>query len=280
MDKYRNNQSISEKANQLIGHYQVKANSGKEEVLDTILNKIEAENKLKEKPVRKINWFAATAISAAATVALLVAFYFFTATQTISAPQGETFSYRLPDESRVVLRDGSTIEFGKYYRQRQVALTGKAYFEVVKGEGFAVETTNGDIEVLGTRFLVADFDKQLKVQCFQGKVKTSYNNNSWILEPGTQFSGGINFAAKEKLEEKTGYPEFAAFFRSFSNAPLTEVVSELESFFNIRIDLQAGHEKNFTGTFETGNPESAIRILCGSLQLNYEFTDKYRIIIF
>ncbi|MGM0621717.1 MAG: FecR family protein, partial [Bacteroidota bacterium] len=207
MDKYRNNQSISEKANQLIGHYQIKANSGKEEVLDTILNKIEAENKFKEKPIRKINWFAATAISAAATVALLVVFYFFTATQTISAPEGETFSYRLPDESRVVLHDGSTIEIGKYYRKRHVALTGKAYFEIVKGEGFTVETANGDIEVLGTRFLVADFDKQLKVQCFQGKVKTKYNNNSWILEPGTQFSGSTNSAAKEKLEGTTEYPE-------------------------------------------------------------------------
>lgn len=280
MDKNRNNQSISEKADRLIDHYQVQANSGKKEVLDTILNKIEAEYNVKEKPVRKINWFVASAISAAATVVLLVVFYFFTATQTISAPSGKTFSYRLPDESRVILHDGSTAEFGKYYNKRHVALTGEAYFEVIKGEGFTVQTANGNIEVLGTRFLVADFDKQLKVQCFEGKVKTNYNNNTWILEPGTQFSGSTNSATKEKLEKTTGYPEFAAFFRSFSNTPLTEVVSELESFFNIQIDLQAGHEKNFTGTFETGNPESAIRILCGSLQLKCKFTDKYRIIIY
>jgi ferric-dicitrate binding protein FerR (iron transport regulator) len=277
MNKNHNNQSISEKADQLLDSYQVHAKMDKEQVLDTILNKIEqAENT----PVRKINWYSVAGISAAATVAALIVFWFFTATITINSEKGETLTYRMPDDSRIVLHDGSTAKFGKYINKRRVALTGKAYFEVEKGDGFVVKTENGFVRVLGTRFLVAENNEAFNVKCYEGKVRTDFNKNSWILEPGTQFSGSSNSAQKNEIAEQAEYPDFAEFFGSFSNAPLTEVVQEIEDFFDVNIELNTGSTEKFSGTIETGKLENAVLIVCESLGLRYKFEDEYRIEIF
>ena len=277
MNKNRNNQSISEKADQLLNSYQVHAKMDKEEVLDTILNKIEQKENT---PVRKINWYQVAGISAAASVAVLVVFWFFTASVTVNSEMGETLTYRMPDNSRVVLHDNSSVKFGKYINKRKVALTGKAYFEVVKGDGFVVKTKNGNVSVLGTRFLVADNNEALNVKCYEGKVKTEFNRNSWILEPGTQFYGNSNSAEKNEIAEKTEYPDFAEFFGSFSNAPLLNVIQEIEGFFDVNIELKTGETEKFSGTIETGNLESALLIVCESLGLRYRFEDDYRIEIF
>jgi len=277
MNKNRNNQSISEKADQLLNSYQVHAKMDKEEVLDTILNKIEQKENT---PVRKINWYQVAGISAAASVAVLVVFWFFTASVTVNSEMGETLTYRMPDNSRVVLHDNSSVKFGKYINKRKVALTGKAYFEVVKGDGFVVKTKNGNVAVLGTRFLVADNNEALNVKCYEGKVKTEFDRHSWILEPGTQFYGNSNSAEKNEIAEKTEYPDFAEFFGSFSNAPLLNVIQEIEGFFDVNIELKTGETEKFSGTIETGNLESALLIVCESLGLRYKFEDDYRIEIF
>ncbi|HKL34366.1 MAG TPA: FecR family protein [Tangfeifania sp.] len=277
MNKNRNNQSISEKADQLLNSYQVHAKKDKEEVLGTILNKIEQKENT---PVRKINWYQVAGISAAASVAVLVVFWFFTASVTVNSEMGETLTYRMPDNSRVVLHDNSSVKFGKYINKRKVALTGKAYFEVVKGDGFVVKTKNGNVAVLGTRFLVADNNEALNVKCYEGKIKTEFNRHSWILEPGTQFYGNSNSAEKNEIAEKTEYPDFAEFFGSFSNAPLLNVIQEIEGFFDVNIELKTGETEKFSGTIETGNLESALLIVCESLGLRYKFEDDYRIEIF
>jgi ferric-dicitrate binding protein FerR (iron transport regulator) len=277
MDKNQNNQSISEKADMLISQYQINPNVDKEEVLDTVLKKIEQQE---SKPVLRINWFRAAGISAAATVAILLAFYFFTATVTISADEEGTLVHRMPDNSRFVLQNGSVAEYGKYINKRQVALEGEAYFEVEKGDGFAVKTDNGIVRVLGTRFLVSDNNNRLNVKCYQGKVETEFKNSSWMLEPGMQFAGDESSANKSQFENPVQFPDFALFAKGFSNAPLTEVVKSIEEFFKVQIDLQPGISKTFSGTIQTGNLESALQIVCESLQLKYNFEDDYIIKIF
>jgi ferric-dicitrate binding protein FerR (iron transport regulator) len=168
----------------------------------------------------------------------------------------------------------------KYIHRRHVKLTGEAYFEVVKGEGFRVKTLNGEISVLGTRFLVNDRGEDLHVQCFQGKVATLFSDKSWILEPGTQFKGDSNSAEKSDYAEDNRYPVMARFMRNFNNAPLSEVISEMETFFNVTINIKPKISKNFSGTIQSGNLESVLQIVCESLQLKYTFEDDYTIKIY
>jgi hypothetical protein len=111
-------------------------------------------------------------------------------------------------------------------------------------------------------------------------VRTDFNKNSWILEPGTQFSGNSDSAEKDEIAEHIEYPDFAEFFGSFSNAPLSEVIREIEDFFDVSIDLNAGKAEKFSGTIETGKLENAIQIVCMSLSLEYRFEDDNKIEIF
>ncbi len=276
----KNNQSISQKADQLIRNYQIQVRSGKEEVLDTLFKKIEEKEKAKRKSKQKITWYLAGAASVAATVAVLVTFWFFTASQTISADKNTTFAYRLPDHSRVVLHDGSSLSFNKYFWNKKVELVGEGYFEVEKGNGFQVETKQGEVEVLGTRFLVNEGEDNLRVQCFQGSVKTNYENDSWVLEPGTQFTGKNKTARTEEFETEAGYPGFAQFNKNFSNTPLSAVVNEIENFFGVDIEVDEPADKNFSGTVQTGNLENMLQIVCEPLQLEYRFESEYKIRIF
>lgn len=280
MENHRkDNQSISHIADQLIRNYQVAVSSRKEEVLDTLLQKIDEKEHTAEMPQRRISWFKAAA-SVAAVAAIVAAVWFFTASQTMQVGQGDIYTFRLPDESRVVLHNGSSLTYSKYFWNRDVQLTGTAYFEVEKGTGFRVKTAKGDVEVLGTRFLVEGLEKALVVQCYEGSVKTSYEKDSWILEPGTQFSGKQGSAQKENFESETGFPAFASFKKKFSNTPVSLVFREIETFFGVDIQLKIPSEKNFSGSFETGSLENVLQIVCEPLQLNYTFEDKYRIEIY
>lgn len=279
-DNKKYNQSISQKADQLIRNYQIVVNSGKEEVLDTLLKKIEEKERTTAIPRRRISWFRISAASVAAVIVIAVTFWFLTASQSTEVSKGNTYAFRLPDESRVILHDGSSLTYSKYFWNRVVKLTGSAYFEVEKGTGFRVKTPNGSVEVLGTRFLVEGVEKDLVVKCYEGSVKTSYEKRSWVLEPGTQFSGKQGLAKKKNFETVSGFPAFAEFSKSFSNTPVSLVFQEIETFFGVDIKLKTPLDKNFSGSFETGSLENVLQIVCEPLQLNYKFEDKYRIEIY
>ncbi len=280
MKKEKNNQSIPEMADRLVRHYRLPYGSCKEEVLGTILEKIERQERRKVPAAPEIRWTRMAGVAAAAVFILLVAFYFFTASVTFSAGKEALFVTMLPDASRVVLQEGSELQYRKYFWNGSVRLRGEAYFEVTRGEGFQVKTPGGKVRVLGTRFSVVDLGEQLKVQCFEGRVKTEYNEESWILEAGSRLVGEGKIVRKEKMETPTGYPAFALFSESFSDESLESVVKELEAFFGAEIKIRDGAGKNFTGSFQTGNLDNALKIICTSLKLQYKFTANNQAIIF
>lgn len=273
----KNSQSISQFANQLIRYYKVPFRSTKTDALNAVLNSI----KEKEESIdgRQKHYGSLTGVSAAAVAAILVAFWIFTATITKSTSVGEVLTYRLPDESRIVLQENSTVKFKKYYWNRKVKLNGEAYFEVKKGEGFQVISSQGKVEVLGTRFLVSDQGEQLLVQCFEGRVKTSINKKSWILAPHTSINSIKNKTEKQAFDENKSFPEFATFSRQFTGQELKNVIQEIESFFNVEIVLENGTHKKFSGSIHTGSLESTLQIISASMQMKYHLMENNRIII-
>ncbi len=275
-----NYQSVSEKTEQIIRDYQIITTVKKKEFLDTLLRKIETSEQKDPKPAQKITWYRITVISAAATIAILVSFHIFSASVIHSTAPGSTITHRLPDASRVVLHNESSIRYKKYYWNREVRLTGEAYFEVTGGVDFRVKTEQGMVEVLGTRFLVDARDSRFNVQCFQGKVKADYKKNSWILEQGMQFTGQDTKGQSEKIEKEKAYPDFALFSKSFANAPLHLVIKEVEAFFDVNIILEVPPGKNFTGIINTGNLDNVLQIVCTPLQLNYRIEEQHLIRIY
>jgi ferric-dicitrate binding protein FerR (iron transport regulator) len=128
-------------------------------------NKVDAvitgESKRKKAPLIPIYSFSLKrmAVAAASVVLLIAGLYFYTsdnsAWKTIAATKNN-LQVILPDNSKVLLRKGATLEYPASFDKdtRSVDLSGEAFFEVQRNEQqpFVVSTANSKVKVLGTSF--------------------------------------------------------------------------------------------------------------------------------
>lgn len=269
----KNNQSIKDKAEQLVRHYQIPFAKSKKDALDIVFLKIQNQNiQHKKLTSRKIQ--LKHVISVAASFAIILSAYFYLASISIKSNNLQTLSYRLPDNSRVVLQKNSELSFKKYAWNRNVKIKGAAYFEVEKGNKFIVNANDGKVEVLGTRFLVEEFPEGLQVKCYEGKVKASFNGNSYVLTQGTQVLQTLKKENKSEMLENTDFPEFALFSGNYSEKPLSIVLNEVADFYQVEIKIKAGNERRFSGAINSGSLINTVEIICTSMQLNYRFLDQ------
>lgn len=273
MKKLGKNQSIQKTINQLIRYYRVPVDSSKEDALNSILLKIDQNEKSKYSQSNKSALIRFTAISAAAVAALIVVVYLFSATTQYTGVKEITASIRLPDNSRVVLEENSQLSLKKYFWNRNVKLEGAAYFEVEKGSTFSVNTQTGKVEVLGTRFFVSEKNNSVTVQCFEGKVKTEVGENDYLLTAGKQVENVVDDMKADISTIQLEYPDVAIFKGKYQSASLDEITSELEDFFGVKIEINIDTDQKFTGSFETGSLGNVLEIICSSLQLEYKFTN-------
>lgn len=119
---------------------------------------------------------------------------------TLSVPIGRVFQITLPDGTKVWLNSGSSLRYPVAFTgsQRQVEITGEAYFDVVKNQHmpFRVRVNHrAEIEVLGTAFNINAYENEesLNTTLLEGSVRVTANQTgisgeqfSKILLPGQQ----------------------------------------------------------------------------------------------
>ena len=192
----------------------------------------------------------------------------------------------LPDSSEVILYPNAAVTYmqADQEQERIARLEGKAFFKVRKLHGltFRVETEQLDVEVLGTSFLVDVADSQQPgVFVKTGRVRVSDDENEVVI------------IANEKVELKHGELEVGVIndpqqyfgqdklMMIFDNAPISEVVKEVELKTGIRIELGKGLEKNLVTTrIDHANGEDIVRelaFLCGCRYETLEEDSHYRL---
>jgi transmembrane sensor len=278
MNKDTTYQSINQRINQSVKYYRVPYTVEKDTALNSLLNRIKEDSPHHSRFISLPVWTRTVAAVAAVVLVVFVSGILITS-QNIRNEEKEVVVFRLPDQSRVILANESSVNFNRFFWNRKVNLKGKAYFEVMKGRTFQVNTLKGNIEVLGTRFVVDDKNDQLQVVCFEGKVKTTFRGEEVILVPGS----GIRFSPDQKqvsLNEKEEYPGIAMFSVEYNNAELVSVVKDLESFFGVQIDSNVKQPRYFSGSLNTGNLETALSIVTVSLQLEYKIQSDTSVLIY
>jgi transmembrane sensor len=271
-------QSINQRINQSVRYFRVPANVGKEAALNSLLDKVRESTPQKNKEFSLPVWTKAIAAVAAILILVFISGALIS-TQNVKNRGADVVTLRLPDHSRVVLAKESSVRFNKILWNRKVTLKGKAYFEVRHGSTFQVITNKGNVEVLGTRFMVDDKKGELQVICFEGKVKASFQDKEVILNPGS----GIRFSNDKehvKLAEREEYPGFARFSVNYSDTELSIVLKDLETFFGVKIDSKVQKARFFSGNLNTGNLETAVSIVTASLQLEYKIQGDQSILIY
>lgn len=164
---------------------------------------------------------------------------------TLSNPRGsQPIDIGLSDGSHVWLNAGSSITYPVAFvkgRERKVAMTGEAYFEVAKlqGSGFTVENGITSVQVLGTHFNIRAYHNQpaLKVTLLEGSVRVQSGIKEQMLTPGEQAVVTNNHIGLEKDVNLDDVMAWKNGFTSFHSAKLGEILRELENWYNISIEI-------------------------------------------
>ncbi|MEM7187080.1 MAG: FecR domain-containing protein [Bacteroidota bacterium] len=235
----------------------------------------------KKKPAKTRRLLPSWSYAAAAAVALLVGYFlFYPQASSLSTGIGEYKTLDLPDGSAIALNADSSIKYfpDDWQEERKIILEGESQFDVTKGSSFSVNTPNGTITVLGTRFVVNSRDNYFDVQCFEGKVAVQTQKDSLTLTQGqaVRFQLGSQFSYAVSESE-------AAWLRgesSFREVPILEVIQSLERQFDLRISGKELLEiQNFTGRFGHDNVQTAVKTVFDAMEIKYTFEGTNRVSI-
>lgn len=172
---------------------------------------------------------------------LIVLARFLSVPHTLSiSSEDKIFAYTMIDGTVVTLRPNSTL------RQLESAegvetyeLVGEAFFDVVPAQRtFEVVTSDGKIQVLGTKFNVRAWPEGTWVYLESGSVGFSNDIGNVRLEPGYEASVADRAAPIEVVP--VSGEAATAWLRSeliLDETPLREVVTELELHYRIKLEL-------------------------------------------
>lgn len=198
----------------------------------------------------------------------------------------------LPDGSTVTLNAESRISFDSdaegWAANRTVTLEGEAFFDVEKGSKFRVDGQSIDAQVLGTRFTVYDRDGKGQVRVFEGKVRTTLEDQGWEkdLIAGEMVGNVLTESLIIRKFEPVGKPGWLdGEFNYASGAPLVLVWEELERQYGVDLqwddDLNLDgkdffgklHGPDFGGISHEENLRQALRTVVNTMGFQYKMTE-------
>lgn len=230
---------------------------------------------------RRISYIT-SAVAAVALLVLAINFFIVSpkAMLTAEANSDEKKEIVLPDGSTVWLNRNSTIHYPKNFtKNREVQLKGEAYFDVVQNieKPFTVETPSLQIEVLGTTFVVTDYDENKIAET----VLKSGKINLVAQKTGDVFLMGPNQMIKHdktkgetKLEmvDAHNFTDWVKNSLVFDNTRLENVFIQLEKWYGIRIVCEDASilRTPVSFTVDVESKEEILDILQGVVSFSWE----------
>lgn len=237
---------------------------------------LELQEKIKKKNTgkrrMKYGWRIAK-LAAAAVFAGMIVLNGIYMMKTLSKPftivtnLGERVQAILPDGSKIWVGACSTLE---YYNplpffastEREVYLSGEAYFEVEKDEihPFVVRSNDLQVTVSGTRFNIRsnNDDPFITTTLLEGEIKvtaTAWGDKEIVMKPSEQlrFNRETNESEWYACPAATEYIGWINGKLHFEGAPLGEIAASLERYYNVDIIISSEKLRNekFTCDFET-----------------------------
>lgn len=201
---------------------------------------------------------------------------------TLKIPYGKKFEVQLSDGTVVHLNSGTSlrypVQFGKN-KNRQVYLTGEAYFEVSKDKAhpFNVNAQEVNVEVLGTKFNVDSYTNNTStdVVLVEGKVSLykQQKTNQVYLTPGLK---GSNLKGENAIKTEQVNPDYyTAWVKGslvFKNASFAEIIKKLERQYNVTFinkNKTLGKEI-FNARFDNEPIEVVLKYFSDSYKIDYQ----------
>ena len=191
----------------------------------------------------------------------------------LSTPVGGTHHVTLPDGTRVQLNTDTAlrIDYSDTLR-RVVLLRGEIMIATAHDpvRPFEVDTAEGRLRALGTRFNVRSLDGETTLAVFEGAVQAHFANGApagYRVDAGMRARGGAQGAAAPVAVT----PEDQNWTRGLlqvEDAPLAQVLAELGRYRRGYLGCEdALASIPVTGTFPLHDADRALRMLAEGLSL-------------
>ena len=189
---------------------------------------------------------------AAAILVLLIFGYLWTINQSPEVEwieivqESSEGAFPMPDGSEVWVRKGSTLKYPTTFakNERRIFLSGEAYLNIQPDpqKPFFVETPSGQVEVLGTKFTVKEWEagESIEVYVQEGKVALAPKDLDQTLILRSQQKGVFQIPEKNLFKDPDVNENEVAWRTkelNFEDTPLEEVVQVLEQTYQIEVEL-------------------------------------------
>lgn len=208
----------------------------------------------------------------------------------ITAKEGSTVNYLLPDGSKACLFPGSVIQVPDNYNQsdRKVKVTGRVFFDVQhdKDRAFYVQAGELQTRVLGTSFEVNTLSSQHPtVTVKSGKVAVSYKGRQLTeLTFNKRLSVDVSQAGAVSKVDSVNAASICSWWNGafyFEQTSLPEVLQNISQWYKIPVIIQGAkwHAEKVTMQVETKlSIQEVMHLLSETLGNNYKITPEHIII--
>ncbi|GAA5224886.1 FecR family protein [Membranihabitans marinus] len=173
----------------------------------------------------------------------------------VTTPLGGKYQIVLPDNSKVYLNAGSSIQFPTSFsdHSREVELEGEGFFEVSNDlqRPFLVHCQEQTIEVLGTQFNVNSYkdETSIKTTLIEGSVKVKIDTLETVIRPGQQFSltkDGHTDVTKVDVEQVIAWRNNLF---HFWNTDIKDIMKQLSRWYDIDVTYDGNLSSEYISGF-------------------------------
>ncbi|MGQ2983948.1 FecR family protein [Flavobacterium sp.] len=207
---------------------------------------------------------------------------------TVANPTGKNMLIVLPDNSKVWLGPGSTLDHPKRFDDdtRELSLSGEAFFDVTKDPDKPFIIRTGDIytKVLGTSFKIEAFEGGAPIVAVStGKVRVAREHDGEmkelaILAPGEQVTWDPRQKKAVKTAvDKTEVLEWKDGKQVFNDVPLQDITKVLQRWYGMEITISDPglRQMRLYTSLTNGMPiEDIMEVLAATGSFQYEIKGK------
>jgi ferric-dicitrate binding protein FerR (iron transport regulator) len=197
----------------------------------------------------------------------------------IKAPAWTRAQFSLPDGTTGWLNSNSSVKYnGNFITDRQVTLSGEAFFDVFKDKKrpFIVNTPEINVKVLGTRFNIASYNNENNVEVVLEEGKLVFNdkaiNKSYTMKPNdlVVYDKTLrNYSTNVVQPQK--YLSWIDGKLEFRNDPLDVIARRLERWYNIDVEINGkiSYDQRLRATFIDESLEEVLYLMKRTLHIDY-----------